>query len=86
MKLLTTGLDSGVVEYSPADNIATRALQTIFVAAREAYFRTGGTAAAAAAQYRTEPRCQNADAGLKQLTTGRNADAEITFFPAFRQC
>ncbi len=75
MKLLTTGLDSGVVEYSHADNIATRALQTIFVAAGEAYVRTGGMTATAAAQYRTEPWCQNADAGLKQLTTGRNADA-----------
>jgi hypothetical protein len=29
------------------------------------------------------PWCRNADAGLSQSNTGRNADAETTFFPAF---
>ncbi len=30
-------------------------------------------------RYRIEPWCWNADAGLRQLTTGRNADVGITF-------
>ncbi len=30
-------------------------------------------------RYRTEPWCRNADAGLRLLTTGRNADAVLTF-------
>jgi hypothetical protein len=39
-------------------------------------------------RYRTEPWCRNTDAGLRQLTTGRNADAGLTFLrhsaiPAF---
>ncbi len=31
-------------------------------------------------RYRTDPWCRNADAGLRQLTTWRNADAGLTFF------
>jgi hypothetical protein len=31
-------------------------------------------------RYRTEPWCRNADAGLRQLTTGRNADADKYIF------
>ncbi len=39
-------------------------------------------------RYRAEPWCRNTDAGLRQLTTGRNADAGLTFLrhsdiPAF---
>ncbi len=37
-------------------------------------------------RYRTEFWCRNTDAGLKQLTTGRNADAGLLFsgIPTFR--
>jgi hypothetical protein len=31
-------------------------------------------------RYQTDPEYRNANAGLKQLTTERNADAGLTFF------
>ncbi len=44
----------------------------------------GNTGLVCDQRYRTEPWCRNADAWLKPLTNGRNADAGITFFLAFR--
>ncbi len=34
-------------------------------------------------RYRTEPWCRNTDAGLRQLTSGKNAEAGLTFLRQF---
>jgi hypothetical protein len=59
--------------------LSANVLQLVCYTAATLYAHSWATETSSIGLYQTDPEYRNVDTGLKQLTTGRNADARLNF-------